>query len=272
MRNTVRFCGKVYADAHKNGWINSLAVYILICKKHTGKSFYFKPKQKTLMLQKLSKLTGIGYTSLHLHIRILKEKGMIEFLPSGEMKLIGNKQRNLKVRSNHILYVRENIDTISDIKILLNSIPFLSNLRQQKREIEKKEHLKYIKEHYFSNEITKGERKYFRTQDKKYGGVFESDDVLRCAVQTIGKLVERKSNSTVCKYKKNLKKLKVIKYYNECHAVYTNVTFADYTFIRSNDMLGIKGGFFYKGNIYIHKPTEFEIFSNSLFIKTNTCS
>ena len=128
MRNTVRFCGKVYADAHKNGWMNSLAVYILICKKHTGKSFYFKPKQKTLMLQNLSKLTGIGYTSLNMHIRILKEKGMIQFLPSGEMKLIGNKHRDLKVKSNHVLYVRDNVDSLSDIKILLNSLPFLSNV------------------------------------------------------------------------------------------------------------------------------------------------
>ena len=250
----VRFSSKVYTDAFQNDWLNSLAVYILLCKRHSGKSFYFKPKQKTKLLQNISKLTGIGYTSLNHHIKILVDKGMIKFFDSGEMKLVGNDKVTNRINGYKLMFVNEQVNTLSDIKLLLKSIPFLSNLLRQKKAHDKKEHYEYIKDN--PKEFTWKTNRQLRIFLQK-GGTFDRCEEIFCGINKIKELVYKKSHTTVCNYKKKLKELRLIQYTNKWHAIYTNVTYADFVYLRSSDLVCYNNIFFHKGSIYINRPTEF---------------
>lgn len=68
----IKVNSKIYAQAHKEKWLNSLAIYVYICKKTDNKRFYYKPNQRIKAIKSISIKLGIGFSALNKHLNILK--------------------------------------------------------------------------------------------------------------------------------------------------------------------------------------------------------
>ena len=261
-KDKVKYSAKTYTAAYENGWIDSLAFYILLVKIHPGKSFYFKPGTKTKLYKKLSDQTNVSLGLVIRHIKKLESLDMIQVLEVGEIRLVGNNLKEIRRNSEKIMYVEAGIDTYQDIKKLLYAIPLLSNLRSQSRTIEKKKHLLDIK-HAVDNRqsVSKRDYKSLTRFLKKHDGVIQVNQELNCTLGKIKELLARKSNSTICRVKAWLKEKGVISYSNSWHQIFSGVTYQDYIYLLSYDLLGLRGLFYYKGSIWMNKPSSFTLLS-----------
>lgn len=248
----IKISSRVYADAFKEGWLNSLAVYVLICKVHSGRSFYFKPNAKTKMLQKLSTKTGIGQTALNKHIRILATKGLVDFTFNGEMKFKSFKKNKTEVGKT--IFVGKNINNLSDIKFVLKAIPFLSNLKTQETQIFKKErHNQYQQSHK-------------RNQNRCGLSKKDINPKLMCSITKMSKLLNKNSESTICIFKKRLKKLGLINFTNESYILIANVNKQQFQYMKKVGIINCNHAFFMNNNVCVNRPTEFTITHNTVTV------
>lgn len=250
----VRFSGKIYFQAFSEGWLNSLAVYLYLCKMHSGKTFYYERNTKTKFISRLSKKIGISQNSLSSHLKILVKNEMVTII-DGEIKLIGNKS-NMANK----LYLNEATNTLQEIKELLKSIPFISNLYSQKKAFEKKEHQQYLRNNPFAARSKNLRRRIFR---QIVGGeVFKkSNKEIFCGIKMIGKLTNQKSTATICKYKKLMKIKGVINYTNSTEILHSGTSISDYRHLLRYKLIP-KGSFYKSGFILRNKPTQFTIDNN----------
>lgn len=239
----VKFSGKIYKQALEEGWLNSLAIYLLIIKKHSGKSFYFKKNQKTKMLRSLSMKTGVGVTSLSKHLNILQEKGMAKF-HSDKLVLMSNSE--MKIGRYNTMFIKANINSLSDIKFVLKTIPVLNNFKKQSKKIKKKEHCPFT-----CNKMEK---------DMQSGGTYKSliNKRLMLGLKRFGQVINKKSDSTICKYKKRMKQLGLIDYVNSWRTIQEGVPYTDYIEMKSMHMIR-KNVFWYKGTFYSNNPSVFTV-------------
>lgn len=254
MNNKVRFSGKIYYQAFSEGWLNSLSVYLYLCKQQSGKSFYYKKNHKTSFIKELATKVGISANSLNNHFKILINKEMIT-INEGEIKLVGNKTSRINK-----LYLNENTNSLKNIKQFLRSIPFISNLYSQKKAIEKKKYQQYLKNNPFATRSKSLRKKVYR--GILSGESYEHNSELFLSVNKIGKLISRGSTRTICKYKILMKELKVINYKNSFDKLYSGISWSEYMRMIQYEIIPFKGTFFAKGIVYKNNPTTYNFVKN----------
>ena len=246
---------KTYYLAHSEGWLNALSIYVYFCKEVSNRKLFFKPKQKTLAIQRMAQKLNISFNTLNTHLNTLSQKGLV-FIRENEIEFISTKE--MMQQHHKSVYVPGEVKTLKDIKIFLKSIPLLSNLYSQKRIIEKKEYLNYINAKAKKNfRLTKSEFKIFKAGLRKGKS---TQYVNRKIIATISKVLDcisKKSSSTAVKYKKVLNGLNVFKCINSSQLLFSGVSYFDFTYLRSNDLVEFRYTFFKNGCIYKYYPTEF---------------
>lgn len=253
----VQIPGKVYAKAHSENWLPSLAVFVLLSKSHTGKNYYFRHKEKTKMLKSLADHHKIGLTSFLKHIQILKEKGLLHFY-CNEMRLVSKKQ--LFRMRGRLVFVPENINTLSDIKTFLNTIPILSNIVSQQKAIDRILRYTYISEKTkkaFGGLTSAGYRSL-----KKYigrGGKMTINGSLQLSVLKMGELIDRKSKNIISKYKKFLREKGIIQVFNRTTKVFGyRISFNQFLDLKEHSIIEANT-YFYKGFVYKCDPSTIQI-------------
>lgn len=249
----VRINGKLYAKAHREKWLPSLAMFVFLCKKHPGKNYYFKSGEKTKMMKAIAAKHNFGLTAFQKHIKVLQENNLITF-GDNEMKLM-NKSILVPEKSSFV-FVPKNISDYSDIKYFLNTIPVLSNIVQQEKTIERIKRYNYIRAQkemaYSETPMSSFKRleKYVQSGGKMS---FNSETML--SVRRMGELLERKSKNTVTAYKKFLKERGLITVYNEMARIYPYaVSFSHYLGLKKAEAIS-NHCFLYKNYIYENKPS-----------------
>lgn len=249
----VRINGKVYAKAHREKWLPSLAMFVFLSKSHTGKNWYFRTGEKTRMIKAIADKHNIGLTALQKHIRILKENNLITFYDN-EMRLISNAK--MRPDESNFVFVPRNISDYSDIKYFLNTIPVLSNIVQQEKAIER------IKRYNYINQQKNKAHGNCKLQDfkklssyLKKGGKMDFNSEMLLSIKRMGELLERKSKNTVTAYKKFLKEWGLIKVYNETVRIFPYaVSFSHYLGLKKAEVIS-HHCFLYKNYIYENKPS-----------------
>lgn len=213
------------------------------------------------MLRKLALKTGIGYTTLYRHLRVLVVKGLVTFHKHGEMKLMPNDL--IRFNKHKTLYVGREFTSFKDIKFILKNIPFLSCLKRQQRLILKKEHYVLINQR-MQRRHTKGisyaDRKYVNEVNQS-GGSFEYDENICCGLVKIKKLTQVQSNTSACKAKKKLKEFGLINYVNEVYLVKSGVFESGFknSIKYGGEESEYIGCFYMKGKVYAHMPTKYTL-------------
>ena len=251
---TVKIGTKEYGRAFNEGWMSSLAVYVALTKIHTGKNFYFKHKQKTKRFTDLAKQLGITYTAFAKHIKILEQEKLLEVY-TNEVRL-KSMRRMSKMCVNYV-YVPNNVNTYKDIKGFLKTIPFLSNIKEQQKAIDKKERLIKI-----SNKVNRKisvPRNEYREYLKfaKKGESIELNSKIQIGVKRIGEVMGMKSRHTVVKYKKLLKELGIIDYQNTMTLHYKNISRTAMYYLKDTGVISMYSFRTKKGNIYSYDITTF---------------
>lgn len=213
------------------------------------------------MLRKLALKTGIGYTTLYRHLRVLVVKGLVTFHKQGEMKLMSN--RLIKFNKHKTLYVGREFNSFKDIKFILKNIPFLSCLKRQQRFILKREHYALINHRMqkgYTNGISRADRRYVMKENNK-GGSFDVNKNICCGLVRIKKLTKVKSNTTACKAKKKLKEFGLIDYVNEVYVFKKGVYESHFknSIKYGEEKSEFIGCFYMKGKVYAHSPSKFKL-------------
>ena len=254
MGQTVKIGSKEYGKAFDEGHLPSVAVYVALCKIHSGKNFYFKTGEKTRTLTKLAGKVGISYHSLKKHIDKLEYLGLADIY-TNEIRL-----RSLKKTQKGVckyVYVPENINTYKEIKEFLKTIPFLSNIKAQVKAIEKKKRLIEIEDELKreNGKLTiKEYKKLKRFKDK--GGILEVNNQIMCSIKRIGEILDFKSRHTVVKYKKLLKKFGSLDYFNTRSCIVNNIDRRTYFRMKEYGLIP-KYAYYYNRNVYVYNPTVF---------------
>ena len=249
----VRIPGKIYAKAHQENWLPSLAVFVFLSKVHTGKNYYFRHKEKTKLIKSLADKHKISSTSFAQHIKILKEKGLISF-GKNEMKLI-SKRYFLRNRRKTV-FVPENISTLSDIKTFLNTIPILSNIVSQEKAINRIQRYTYISEQSQKKfgDLTSADYRSLKKYNSR-GGKMTVNGSLQLSVSNMGKLIDRKSKNIITKYKKFLKDKGLIKIYNHTVKIFPyRISFKQFLGLKEDRIIESQS-YFYKGFVYKCNPS-----------------
>ena len=89
LKNKIKIPSRLYYRAFSEKWLNSLAIYVYLCKSHTGKNYYFKPNQKTKMIKALADAHKISLTSLQYLLSFLENNGLLTVY-STEIRLTKN--------------------------------------------------------------------------------------------------------------------------------------------------------------------------------------
>lgn len=254
--NIVRIPGKIYAKSFKEGWLNSLGLYVFLSKSHSGKNYYFKDNSKTNMLKSLADSHNISLTSFLNHIRVLKYNGLLSF-SKNEMKLTNNIE--LFRKKGKTIFVPKNINSFKEIKFFLQTIPILSNIVSQEKAIERKKTLNYIKEQskkeYGNVKIT--ELKKLDRYIQK-GGNTASNSNIQISISKMGELIERSNKNTITKYKKFLKEKGIINVFNEkIKLLKYKISFQQYLEMRRYNLIDIRS-YFYKGIVYHCTPSNIQ--------------
>lgn len=249
----VRINGKVYAKAHREKWLPSLAMFVFLFKSHTGKNYYFRSGEKTKMIKAIADKYNISLTALQKHVRILKENKLIEFY-ANEMRLITNAK--MRPDESNFVFVPRNISEYSDIKYFLNTIPVLSNIVQQEKTIERIKRYNYINQqkNQPKGDCTLQDFKRLKLYLKK-GGKMDYNSQMLLSIKRMGELLERKSKNTITAYKKFLKERGLIKVFNEMARIYPYaVSFSHYLGLKKAEAIS-NHCFLYKNYIYENKPS-----------------
>lgn len=209
-------------------------------------------------MKSISIKLGIGFNTLNQHLNILKQKGLVSF---DETKITLATNKDMKVKTENIIFVPKQIEKYSDIKIFLNSIPFLSKLNSQKKVINKKEHYRYIRykgdNNYFLNK--KELKLYLKLRKECNLKSLQSNNDIVGSISKVLECINRKSSATAVKYKQFLKKFGVIDYENSLETLFENVSNEFYIYLRRNDFKEHKYCFFMNGSIYKRNPTKYSI-------------
>ena len=259
-----RICSKIYGKAFKDKWLTSLAVYVAMQKlNHGNKTFYISKCKKTIILKSIANRLGINYTQFKKHLSKLQEENLIEFT-NDSLRLvslramIGNKK-------DKTVFIPTNVNSYKLIKEFLKALPIHSNLAKQSKLLKKKERYTYLRtstsgsNKFIPKEITlefNRLHKYFRKKTK--GESLKINSELNLSVNKIGEILDLKSRNSIVKYKKLLKKLGIIDYYNQIEKLIDKkISYGFYCELKSN---GIYTNTFYsKGYVYRFRPTVYTV-------------
>lgn len=252
----VKIPGKIYAKAFKEGWLNSLGLYVFLCKSHSGKNYYFKANSKTNMLKNLSDVHGISFTAFMKHIKALNENGLLSF-SKNEMKLTRNSKLFSGIKK--FVFVPININSFKEIKFFLQTIPILSNIVSQEKAIEKIKRYNYKQEQSlkkFGNITSKEYNKLKRY--KKDGGKMEFNSNIQISISKMGELIERSNKNTITKYKRFLKEKGIINVFNEkIKLLKYKISFNQYLEMKKYNLIDIRS-YYYRGYAYHCTPSNIQ--------------
>lgn len=253
----VKIPGKTYAKANQEGWLSSLAVFCYLCKRHTGKSFYFKKGRKTELIKKLSKEHNIGFTMLCKHLKVLQQEGLVSVKPN-EIKLAKN--RDLFRKKQRYVFVPSNINNLKDIKIFLSGIPIISNLVAQDRAIKRIKHYNYLREQRsVANRYVKthGFRSLKKYEDR--GGKMIYNEGFRLSYERIKEISGIGCRNLIAKIKKLLKEKGILSIHNQKEKVVEyRISFCEFQRLIKYGVLDNQC-FFYKGWVYRVMPSLFNL-------------
>lgn len=258
----VRIPGKIYAKAFNEGWLNSLGLYVFLCKSHSGKAYYFKANAKTKMLKNLADTHKISLTAFMKHIKTLKENGLLSF-SKHEMKLTKNSEL-FRIKKKRV-FVPANINSFKEIKFFLQTIPILSNIVSQEKAVKRIQHYNYQKEQSkkASGDIkVKGYNSLRRYE--KNGGKMKFNSNIQLSVSKMGELIERTNKNTITKYKKFLKEKGIIKVFNEKVKLLNHkISFNQFIELKKYNVIDNRS-YFYRGIVYHCTPSNIQIGYRSL--------
>ena len=260
----VKIHSKLYGKAFNEKWLTSLAVYVGLQKLNDGnKTFYISKCKKTIILKSIAIRLGINYTQFKKHLSKLQQENLIEFTDDS-LKLISLRAM-IGQKKDKIVFIPKQVNTYKLIKEFLKALPIRSNLAKQSKLLKKKERYSYLwsrtsqKNEYVPKKlITEFTRlrSYFK---KKYKGEsFKVNNNLTLTIKSIGDILDLKSRNSIVKYKKILKQLGIIDYYNQIEKLIDKkISYDFYCELKSN---GIYNNTFYsKGYIYRFKPTVYSL-------------
>lgn len=253
----VKIPGKIYAKAFNEGWLNSLGLYVFLCKSHSGKNYYFKDNSKTKMLKVLSDIHNISLTAFMKHIKVLNENGLLSF-SKNEMKLSGN--IDLFRNKGKVVFVPKNINSFKDIKFFLQTIPILSNIVSQEKAIKKIKRYSYKQEQSLKKVGDINSKEYYRLKGyKKNGGKMTFNSEILLSISKMGELIERSNKNTITKYKKFLKEKGIINVFNEkIKLLKHKISFQQYLEMKQFNLIDNRS-YFYKGIVYHCTPSNIQV-------------
>ena len=257
LKNRIKIPSRLYYKSFSEKWLNSLAIYVYLCKSHSGKNYYFKPNQKTKMIKALADAHKISLTSLQYHLSVLENNGLLTVYPT-EIRL--TKNIDLFRLNSKSVFVPANINSLKEIKTFLKTIPILSNLVSQEKAVKKIQRLNYIREQSEKRcgKIKVAELKRLSRYNNK-GGKMVFNEQFQLSVRSMGNLIERKDKNTIGKYKKFLKDSKIINVFNEKIKLFKHrLSFCIFTELRMNNIIDLKT-YFYKGFIYQCMPSNIQL-------------
>lgn len=253
----VRIPGKIYAKAFQEGWLNSLGLYVFLCKSHSGKTYYFGANQKTKMLKNLADKHNISLTAFMKHIKTLKENGLLSF-SKYEMKLTKNSEL-FRIKKKRV-FVPANINSFKEIKFFLQTIPIITNIVKQEKAVKRIQHYNYQKEQSkkASGDIkVKGYNSLRRYE--KNGGKMEFNSNIQLSVSKMGELIDRKNKNTITKYKRFLREKGIINVFNEkIKLLKYKISFNQFIELKKYNVIDNRS-YFYRGMVYHCIPSNIQV-------------
>lgn len=253
----VRIPGKIYAKAFNEGWLNSLGLYVFLCKSHSGKAYYFKANAKTKMLKNLADTHKISLTAFMKHIKTLKENGLLSF-SKHEMKLTKNSEL-FRIKKNRV-FVPANINSFKEIKFFLQTIPILSNIVRQEKAVKRIQHYNYLSQESLKKfgDIESKDVSKLNGYIKK-GGKMEFNSNFQLSVSKMGELIDRKNKNTITAYKRFLRDKGIINVYNEKIKLLDHrISLQQYSEMRKMGVIDNRS-YFYRGNVYHCTPSNIQL-------------
>lgn len=253
----VRIPGKIYAKAFNEGWLNSLGLYVFLCKSHSGKAYYFQANAKTKMLKNLADTHKISLTAFMKHIKTLKENGLLSF-SKYEMKLTKNSEL-FRIKKKRV-FVPANINSFKEIKFFLQTIPILSNIVRQEKAIKRIQHYDYLSQEAKKKHGDLDTRDYSRLRAYlKKGGKMEFNSNIQLSVSKMGELIDRKNRNTITAYKRFLRDKGIINVYNEkIKLLDYRISLQQYSEMRKMGVIDNRS-YFYRGNVYHCTPSNIQL-------------
>lgn len=230
------------------GELNSLAVYVLLYRNNTSKTYWFGAS-KTKTIKSISKQIGVSSSKLYKAISVLEKRKLI-VVSKENFKLVKNV--DLFREKGKRVFVPAHIVGYKDILMLLKSIPVLSALKSQALAVKKKEHYNSI-EHNPNASLS--DYKKLRRFKKAHGESISLNKDLMASNSLLKNALEVGSNATVQKIKKFLSNNLIVRFVTRREIAFRG-TFSkkEFEYIKSSGAVDHRC-FLHKGKIYRQLPT-----------------
>lgn len=188
---------KLVKQAVDEGWVFTLIYFVQLRKVHKKPIFY------NYSIRRLSDALHCSVGTLHYHLKIMAQKGLIK-VTDGNLILIGSRKLNNKLKST-LIPIKYSANRKDQLTLLRYSL-IKNNLQHQHEAVEEKKNVINIHKKMPLKQLKKVLRKYGSLQAVETS----INDKLILSNRKVGFICNR-SQSTGMKIQKELNRLKVVK-------------------------------------------------------------